>query len=71
MLEENSRNTKQKDSNENREVRDERQAEFSRQLKAIEDKIYEKSLSYEYFWRSLVSILLDSTKCEYWIQEHH
>ena len=37
------------------------------ELKDIEEKIYQKSLSYEYFWRNLVSYLLESkVEDNYW-----
>jgi hypothetical protein len=35
-------------------------------MKEIEDSIFKKSLSYEYFWRGLVTNLIDSKKCQYW-----
>ena len=32
----------------------------SKEMEKIEDNIFKKSLSYEYFWRSLVTNLIDS-----------
>ena len=34
--------------------------------KKIEEEIFERSLSYEYFWRSLICVMIDSKKCTYW-----
>ena len=37
------------------------------ELTAVEEEIFKKSLSYDYFWRNLISILLDSkVEDSYW-----
>ena len=35
----------------------------------IDEKIFERSLSYGYFWRSLICLLTESKKCTYWQDE--
>ena len=35
-------------------------------MKQFENEIFKRSLSYEYFWRSLISLMLDSKECKYW-----
>ena len=35
-------------------------------MKEFEDDIFKRSLSYEYFWRSLICVMFDSKQCNYW-----
>ena len=35
-------------------------------MKEFEDEIFKRSLSYEYFWRSLICVMVDSKQCNYW-----
>ena len=35
-------------------------------MKEPEDEIFKRSLSYEYFWRSLICVMTDSKQCNYW-----
>ena len=35
-------------------------------MKALVNEIFQKSISYEYFWRALITFMIDSNNCEYW-----
>ena len=34
--------------------------EYKQKMKEFEDEIFKRSLSYEYFWRSLICVMVDS-----------
>ena len=55
-----------KNKTEDEEEKNKKLDEYYKNINRLNDLIFKKSLSYEYFWRSLVMILLDSKVCLKW-----